>query len=291
MGQPKSLTILSVLVVLFTAAPVTAQIDLAGEWSAPIHKNREHRIPGPELGYYTGLPLNDAARLKARTWNASILTQPEQQARPHPAQYSMRGPFPNIRIDTVVDPITFAITACRFTGLFGNADRTVWMDARAHPSSLALHTWSGFSTGRWINNGTVLQVSTTHLKAAFVQRNGAPASARSTMTEYFTRLGDHLVLLSIIDDPAYLEEPMMRSINLMHNPTQVTPPPSAMESVDEIATRQAGDVPSYPMGTLHTEFAERHRLPFAATQGGAATLYPEFARTLDRGRNVVEQAP
>ena len=74
------------LFALSLALPATAaaQTDLAGEWGAPVHEDFEHRIPGPALGDYTGLPLNDAGRLKARTWDASILSQPEQQARPHP---------------------------------------------------------------------------------------------------------------------------------------------------------------------------------------------------------------
>src|SRR5687767_3793887 len=84
------------LALAFYAAPAAAQIDLAGEWTARSrHEDEVHRIPGPELGDYAGFPINDAGRLKARTWDASVLSQPEQQARPHAAQYSMRGPFPN----------------------------------------------------------------------------------------------------------------------------------------------------------------------------------------------------
>ena len=267
------------LFALSLALPATAaaQTDLAGEWGAPVHEDFEHRIPGPALGDYTGLPLNDAGRLKARTWDASILSQPEQQARPHPAQYSMRGPWPRLRIEVVTDPDSYQIVAYRLRGFFGNADRTIWMDGRPHPAALALHTWSGFSTGRWIRQGTVLKVTTTHLKAAFVQRNGSPASANSRMTEYFTRHGDQLVHLMIVEDPVYFEEPMVRSNNLVWSPDQVTARPGVLEIVDEIAAPRAGYVPNYPMGTRHAEFAERHGLPYEATQGGAETLYPEYA--------------
>ena len=63
-------------------------MDLAGEWLAHARQEDEvHRIPGAELGDYAGFPLNEAGKLKAETWDASILSQPEQQARPHPAQY------------------------------------------------------------------------------------------------------------------------------------------------------------------------------------------------------------
>ena len=85
----------------------------------------------------------------------------------------------------------------------------------------------------------------------------------------------------IVEDPVYLDEPMVRSNHLQWNPTQVTGPPGVMEIVDEIAAPRAGYVPHYPMGTLHTEFAEGHDLPFEATQGGAATLYPEYMRRIE----------
>jgi hypothetical protein len=85
--------------------PVFAQRDIAGEWAALYHEDQPHRIPGPELGDYTGLPINDAGRLKADSWDASILTLREHQAKPHPSTYSLRGPA-NIRIRRELDPVT-----------------------------------------------------------------------------------------------------------------------------------------------------------------------------------------
>ena len=73
------------LVVLTTVVPRSAfaQHDLSGEWSARYHEDQEHRIPGPALGDYTGLPINDAARLKADSWEAvrggAETTYPEYQ--------------------------------------------------------------------------------------------------------------------------------------------------------------------------------------------------------------------
>jgi hypothetical protein len=67
------------------AAPAFAQIDIAGDWGARIHEDQPHRAPGAELGDYTGLPINAAVRQKASTWDASILSLPEQMAKPHPA--------------------------------------------------------------------------------------------------------------------------------------------------------------------------------------------------------------
>src|SRR6185503_4324839 len=90
--------------MVLAGPPVFAQRDLAGEWAALYHEDQPHRLPGPELGDYTGLPINDAGRLKADSWDASILTLREHQAKPHPSTYSLRGPA-NIRIRRELDPV------------------------------------------------------------------------------------------------------------------------------------------------------------------------------------------
>jgi hypothetical protein len=41
---------------LALAAPASAQVSLVGEWSPRYHEDQPDRIPGPELGDYTGLP-------------------------------------------------------------------------------------------------------------------------------------------------------------------------------------------------------------------------------------------
>ena len=268
---------------LLFSGPVSAQIDMEGKWTASRQEDFVHRVPGPALGDYTGIPVNEAARLKARTWDASILSLPEQQARPHPAQYSMRGPA-NLRFNEVIDPITYRVVAYEITGLFA-ADRTIWMDGRPHPSDLALHTWVGFSTGEWA--GQTLKVTTTHLKTAFLQRNGVPASAVSRMTEYFVRHGELLLVFTMIEDPVYLEEPFVRTTTFVWNPDLVIGPPIFMEIVDEVTPRP-GYVPSYPFGTEHTDFAEQFGLPYEATQGGAETLYPEYVQRL---QEMMGEAP
>ncbi len=287
-GDMRHVHVLGCLLLIgLSAAPASAQIDLAGEWAARSgHEDQPHRVPGPDLGDYTGLPINDAARLKARTWDASVLSQRERQAQPHPATYSMRGPGPNFRMNKVVDPRTFALVAYTISGLFGNADRTIWLDGRAHPSEFAEHLWNGFSTGTW--EGGALKVFTTHIKAGTIQRNGVPASAKATMTEYFIRHGDQLVLATIVEDPIYLEEPFVRTSNFVWAPNQTQARPGPFEIVDEVAGQTTGWVPSHPLGAVHTDFARVHGLPFEATQGGKATLYPEYAA---RMRSMSREIP
>ena len=59
-----------------------AQIDLSGDWAVRIHEDQHWRGPGAELGEYEGIPLNEAGRLRASSWNASINTLPERQCEP-----------------------------------------------------------------------------------------------------------------------------------------------------------------------------------------------------------------
>ena len=262
--------------------PVFAQRDIAGEWAALYHEDQPHRIPGPELGDYTGLPINDAGRLKADSWDASILTLREHQAKPHPSTYSLRGPA-NIRIRRELDPVTQQTIGYEVFGTFGQATRMLWLDGRPHPPAHAAHTWAGFSTARW--DGDALTVFTTHLKAGWLQRNGVAHSDQATMTERFIRHGNVLTVVSIVDDPIYLEEPFIRTTNWVLNPGMEIRR-TQFDVVEEVAGRQKGEVPHYLPGSPGAlqklkEFASRHGLPPAAARGGAGSTYPEYQRTMN----------
>jgi cyclase len=286
----QSLWRLVLVVACATAPAVLAQgpapapprmVDLAGSWAMSNDEEVLIRIdPGPELENYTGFPLNPAGRQKALAWNSTIQAVPEHQARPHPAQYSMRGPGPNFHMGEVIEPRTRQLLAYTITGLFQNANRTIWLDGRPHPSQFAEHLWSGFSTGVWEKG--MLKVTTTHMKQAFLQRNGIPSSPYSVMTEFFIRHGDRLLLISQVDDPIYLDEPMVRTSTFKWNPGQRENPIVQVEVAEELPNLRPGDVPHYPLGFRQTDYADSNGLPWAATLGGGATLYPEYTETLAR---------
>jgi len=109
--------------------PLFGQYDLTGEWGARYHEDFSERIPGPELGDYLGLPINDAARLRADSWDASIATLPEWQCRPHPADYGTRGPA-DLRIWKEVDTQTQQVIAYHTHVQWQAQERTIWMDGR-----------------------------------------------------------------------------------------------------------------------------------------------------------------
>jgi hypothetical protein len=102
------------------------------------------------------------------------------------------------------------------------------------------------------------------------------------MTEVFIRHGDRLLLVSQVDDPIYLEEPMIRTSTFRWNPGQREQPVTQVEIADELPDLKLGDVPHYPLGTRHPEYAEANGLPYEATLGGKETLYPEYGEKLKR---------
>ena len=291
--SPFALTAIGLALTLAVASPVHAQRDLSGNWTALYHEDQPHRIPGPDLGDYTGIPLNDAGRLKADSWDASILTLREHQAKPHPSTYSLRGPA-NIRITRQLDPVTQAAIGYELFGTFGQATRLIWLDGRAHPPEHAAHTWAGFSTGRW--DGNSLEVFTTHLKLGWLQRNGVAHSDRATMTERFIRHGNYLTVVTIVDDPIYLEEPFIRTTNWVLNPDQEVRR-TQFDVVDEVAVRRRGEVPHYLPGSPDaTREADRvcfdkYKLPADAARGDRSNAVPDRVEAGLQARLTAGQIP
>jgi hypothetical protein len=265
-----------VLAATLAGGPAFAQVDFSGDWAPRFYEDQPERVPGPELGDYLGIPISDAARLRAQSWNASIMTLQEWQCRPHSADYIWRGPSP-LRISKEVDPVSREIVAFHAEWL-RSVDRPIYLDGRPHPSEHAVHTWAGFSTARW--EGDMLTIKTTHLKEGYLRRNGLPRSDRATLTEHWIRHGDVLTVVTIITDPVYLTEPFIRTTDYELDLRQQIPPyPCGV--VEEIE-RAKGVVPHHLPGTnpYLTDFAKKHAIPVEATRGGAETMYPDYRSKL-----------
>ena len=265
--------------VLAVAAPARAQVSLVGEWSPRYHEDQPDRIPGPELGDYTGLPLTDGARLAADSWDASRLTLREHQCKVHISPYILHGPI-QVRMWEEKDPRTQQLVAIQMYLNTYEQDRTIWMDGRAHPPEYAPHTFQGFSTGKW--DGDILTVYTTHIKQEWIRRNGVPNSEQSTMIEHFIRHGNIMSHLEIWSDPVYLTEPLIRSEEFVLNERSGGNWLWPCEYVDEIVDRPHSAVPHYLPGKspFDGDFAYRYGVPLEAAKGGAATTYPEYMAIL-----------
>lgn len=269
-----------IFAALLCFLPACAQVDFSGSWVPLYHEDLPDRIPGPELGDYLGLPLNDAARLRADSYDADrISVVPEYQCRPHSADYSMRG-LANMRVDAVRDPVTQRLLAFHTRINFQEMERTIWLDGRPHPSEYAPHTWQGFSTGAWDEN--MLDIYTTHLKESYLKRNGVPRSDKATFTEHWVRHGNFLTVATVVTDPVFMTEPLVRTQTWVLDPGQVLTR-DICETAAEVP--QAADyVPNHLPGTnpfLH-EVSDWYGLPYDATRGGADTLYPDYKKKMGK---------
>jgi hypothetical protein len=276
MRRTPALWIAFALSSLLTAATL-AHVDLAGGWGQRFHEDLPERGAGPDIGDYLGLPINDAARRRADSWDAGKWTMPERQCEPHPPDYGPRGPA-SLRISSTVDPVSQDVISWHTTLMWMLPQRTIYMDGRARPSAFAQHTWQGFSTGEW--EGDMLKVTTTHLKEGWLRRNGVPRSEKATLIEYFIRHGEYLTLVTVVKDPVYLTEAFVRTSNWVADPGFQLSPFSCIPTVE--IERKRDEVPHHLPDTnpYLNEFAAKHGLVSEAARGGSETMYPDFTARL-----------
>lgn len=271
----------TVLLSISVVAPALGQIDLSGEWGSIRHEDQIERGPGPEIGDFTGLPINEAARYRGLSWDASILTVPEHQCTPHPANYGAM--HSNVRIWKEVDQESQEIIAWHILHESYNRFRTVYMDGRPRPSDDERHTWQGFSTGRWVGN--TLEITTTDMKESRIRRNGIEHSDEAVLVEFLARHGDVLSFISILDDPHSLEEPYIHTRNFVLNTNQNVRPYPCRGAVE--IDRPFGEIPHHlpDENPFAEQFQKNHGIPREAALGGAQTTLPEYR---DRLRALIK---
>jgi glyoxylase-like metal-dependent hydrolase (beta-lactamase superfamily II) len=254
-------------------APV---VDLSGYWTPTLHEDLMERGPGAELADYGGFPLNEAGRLWALSYDPSRVTLRHHQCEAYVAPYQMRA-LGNFRIWEERDPHTQRLVAIHLWAQTTEGHRVIWMDGRPHPPAWAPHTFRGFSTGRF--TGDALVVQTTHMKNGALRRgNGVPQSDQATLTEFFFRHGDRLTNVTVVADPVYLTEPMVRSSDYERQPVDPGAWLYACDDGEQILDRPDDAVPHYLFGKqpFVREFSARYKIPLAAGLLGAVTMYPEL---------------
>lgn len=267
---------LGALASLALVAPVFAQMDLSGEWLQKIQEDEPER-DAPQIGDYVGLPLNDAARLRADTWSAAKWEQPEHECEPHPADYAPRGPG-SMRVWADMDPHSMQVTAWHTEIMWMQPTRNIYMDARPHPPAFSGDTWEGFSTGHW--NADMLEVQTDHLKEGWPRRNGLPRSSKAHLKDYFIRHGDYLTLVTIVHDPVYFTAPYVVSSEWIADPGY-RPVPSTCIPTTEVSHPKGWVAFNLPnQNASLDEYARRYGIPLEAVRGGAETMRPEYQMRL-----------
>jgi glyoxylase-like metal-dependent hydrolase (beta-lactamase superfamily II) len=260
--------------VVLSAAPAFAQINFVGEWSGRYHEDQPDRVPGEEPGDFSGLPINEAARLFGDSWDVARHSVLEHQCAPYTMPYIFFGPN-QFRIWQEHNLDTQELIAIRMHMGTYQQQRTIWMDGRPHPPEYAPHTFMGFSTGVW--NGDILTITTTHIKAGYFRRTGIPASDRITVVEHWMRHGNVLSQVTVATDPIYLTEPYIRSQEFVLMERGNTNWLYNCEYVMEVP-KDKNEVPHYLPGANPWigEFSAKHAMPEAGVRGGAETLLPEW---------------
>ncbi len=128
----------------------------------------------------------------------------------------------------------------------------------------------------------MLTVTTTHLKENYIRRNGVPRSDKATLTEHWTRHADWLTVVTVIDDPAFLTEPLVRSDNWYLDPGQAIgvfgcePPRKFRRPKAPCRIGCPAPIPIFANSPTGTPCRSK---PLAAAR---ETLYPEYrAKLLD----------
>jgi hypothetical protein len=251
--------------------------DFSGEWS-----ELQHEIgTTAEMHDYSGLPYNDAGRMRADTGDISDWSIPEFVCRPHPGVYNWYYGG-GLRITKDIDPITRELVAYHVQFL-RNTDRPIYMDGRPHPPEWAPHTWAGFSTGKY--DGNMLVVTTTHLRESYIRANTALFSEKAKVTEYLMLDGDLMTVTTLLDDPVYMEEPHIQSISYRRNLHQELPFFPCTVGVENV---QPGFPHFLPGKNPYLEDAAAKRgVPMEVLRGGKETMYPDYR---ERIRNLMSAA-
>lgn len=211
------------------APRAAAPIDLTGYWVSIVTEDWRFRMLTPRKGDYNSVPLNEAARKVAGTWDPAKDEAAGEQCKSYGAPALMRVPG-RLRI-TWQDDNTLRIDtdSGMQTRLFHFGD---WKWPGGEPA------WQGSSAAQWVMartgrggalagqgdgggatspRGGSLKVVTTHLRPGYLRKNGVPYSAETVLTEYYDvtspeRNGDRwLMVTTVVDDPRYLTVPFVTS--------------------------------------------------------------------------------
>jgi len=261
----------------FAQTPQSSGLDLSGDWTNA--GNQADTNAFSQLADYTGIPLSDAGRMYSLTWSPSRMTGRQQQCAGYDPTRLLHGGG-NYRFWENRDPYTQKLISIGMCGQITEGTRTIWMDGRPHPPAYAPHTFLGFSTGKY--DGNVLTVYTTHLKRNWIRTNGVAFSSEATLVEHFIRHGDRITYVTVITDPVYLSEPLMRETDMRRLLRQPDAWLYACDDGEQVIGRPVDQVPNYPFGKnpYLLEYVTKYKLPLLGALGGSPSIYPEFAAKL-----------
>ena len=266
-----------VVVVLSAGRPAQAQFEFTGSWTPVASEDFSNDSLPVD---YMGLPLTEEGRARALSYSESRLAMVEHQCEAWPPTYLATGGF-GLIVTRDTEPIKGGTVSYTIGAWSDRVPTVIWMDGRPHPSKYALHTRSGFTTGRW--EGNTLVTYTTHMKTGNLRKTGPPISDEATMTTRYFRHGSILTMLSVIDDPVYLTEPMVWTKSYQAAEAEIASQVLACITTFEGTT--PGEVPHYPpdKNPFIDEMSKKYGLPREVVLGYPETLYPEYREKMKAG--------
>lgn len=237
-----------------STARTLAPTDFTGYWVAVVTEDWRWRMMTPLKGDVSSIPVNAEGRRAAEAWDPAKDVAAGEQCRAYGAAGIMRMP---VRLHvTWQDENTLKVDIDN-----GTQTRLLHFDAHAKPPTAP--EWQGFSLAKWEsaaegqgqapfaggqaggqnalggnNLSGSIRITTTYMRPGYLRRNGVPYGANAVLTEFLDRTsepnGDSwLVLTSIVEDPQYLQIPLMLTTHYKREPDgskfrprpcEVTPP-------------------------------------------------------------------
>jgi hypothetical protein len=182
-----------------------ALVDITGYWVSIVSEDWRFRMVTAPKGDYPNVPLNGEGKKIADAWDPARDEASGDRCKAYGAPNLMRVPA-RFHI-TWADDATLKIETDA-----GMQTRLIRFNA---PAVAPRPDRQGLSIARWDGRGA-LKVATTNLLPGYLQSNGAPYSAKTTMTEFFDVLreenGDVWLLVdAVVEDPQYLTRSFIRS--------------------------------------------------------------------------------
>ncbi|MGA2715127.1 MAG: hypothetical protein ABSG41_18665 [Bryobacteraceae bacterium] len=219
-------------------ARTIAPEDLTGYWVSVVTEDWRWRMVTPAKGDYASVPLNQAGRKAADSWNPDKDIAEGNQCKAYGAAAIMRVPG-RVHI-TWQDDDTLKVETDAGTQM-----RTFHFSGK--PVANEVPGWQGYSIATWDGlrpaprgggaapAGGSLKVVTTNMRPGYLRKNGVPYSGNAVLTEYYDRTneasGDSwLIVTTIVDDPANLNQPFVTSTNFKMEKDGSKWSPSACEA-------------------------------------------------------------
>jgi hypothetical protein len=213
-------------------ARAAAPVDFTGTWVSVVTEDWRWRMVTPAPGDFASIPLNPQGRKVGDAWDPARDEAAGEQCKAYGAGGIMRLPT-RLRIGWQ-DDNTLKIETDE-----GTQTRLFHFNGKLPEG--AQRTWQGYSLANWERplrgtgapapglgatrqgtQGRSLEVVTTNLRPGYLRKNGAPYSANAVVKEFYIqhKVGNDtwFNVTTIVEDPAYLNEPFVTSTNFKKIP-------------------------------------------------------------------------